>query len=360
MKNRIAELDVVRAVAAVAVVMIHVTAAPLVSYPVDSPSFLAYSLINQWSRFSIPAFVLLSGLALELAYGREKSVNWGRYFARRLRSVGVPYLIWCAVYVLFRTRVEGTWGQLPERYLRSVVDGTAMYHLYFIVLIFQFYLLYPLLRPLARSRWLGPATAVALVLNGFLMWDAYYGFLLDQAGPAWMQSVLRWRFQLFPWWAGYFMAGLWMASQRDHLVAWTRRWLWPLLGASCGLFGWMMVEYMGVMTRGAAVGFAASGFRPSAYLYSLAATASLIGLGNWLIVMCGLIGRAVLAFGRHSFGIYLVHPLLLEFAVRVLQPLGLPPAPYLVVISLGVLAGSYLFTWAVARFPFGRWIVGRA
>ncbi|MBP2016964.1 surface polysaccharide O-acyltransferase-like enzyme [Symbiobacterium terraclitae] len=366
MPGRVHELDVLRAVSAIAVVLIHVTAAPMAALPVDAPSFLATSLINQWSRFSIPAFVLITGVVLFHTYGPQRAdggaqaaFDTRRYLYRRFQAIGVPYLVWTALYLLFRAPIEGSWAQLPATFVLATFQGTAMYQLYYIVLVFQFYLLFPLVRGLGRSRALGWIVAGALLLQGVLMWDTFYGLFTNQVTNPWLVGLLRFRDRLFPWWIGYFAVGVWTAANLRRVLTACRRLLWPLTGLAAALLAWMMVEYMGLMANGASVGFAASGFRPTAYLYSLVASFALLGFGGWVTEQDNPVSRLLLALGNHSFGIFLVHPLVLEVLLRLLRPLSLSPAPYLLLVSAAVLTGSYWLSRAIAALPFGHWIVGR-
>lgn len=366
MPSRVYELDVLRAVSAVAVVLIHVTATPMVTLPVDSPSFFATSLVNQWSRFSIPAFVLITGVVLYHQYGRQAAGDGGqstfdtrRYLYRRFQAIGVPYLVWTALYLLFRAPIEGSWAQLPANLVTAAIQGTAMYQLYYIVLVFQFYLLFPLIRGLGSSRRLGWIVAAALLVQGVLMWDTFYGLFTNQISTPWLVGLLRFRDRLFPWWIGYFAVGAWIAANLRTVLAATRRLLWPLTGVAAALLAWMMAEYMGLMAQGGSVGFAASGFRPTAYLYSLAAVFALLGLGGWVTERDNRLSRLLLSLANHSFGIFLVHPLVLEVVLRLLRPVSLSPAPYLLLVSTAVLIGSYWLSRGIAALPFGHWVVGR-
>lgn len=361
MRKRIAELDIIRAVAAFAVMMIHITAYPLSTLPIESKSFFWYSLLNQWSRFSIPAFVLITGLVLFLGYGRRDEFKTGEFLTKRLQSVAIPYLVWTVLYMLWRTRIEGSWPRFPERLTWSVVQGNAMYQLYFIVLIFQYYLLFPLIRPIGRSRWLGAATAAALVIQAVLMWDTYYGLFTNQVTTPWLVELLKWRDRLFPWWMGYFMTGVWLSTRLDQALTLSRRYVWPLLAAAGALLTWMMFEFMQTISQpGMTVGFAATGFRPSAFVYALAATIALLGFGGWALERQGWHTRVLMELGKHSFGIFLVHPLILELTTRLLRPLALTPSIHLLAVSAIVMAGSYVAARLLAALPFGHHIVGRA
>lgn len=361
MRKRIAELDILRAVAAFAVVIIHVTASPMVTLPRDSRSFLWYSLANQWSRFSIPAFVLITGLVLFYGYGRRAEFNAGEFMAKRLNAIAIPYLLWTLAYMVWRTTVEAAWPRFVPNLLLAIFRGTAMYQLYFIVLIFQFYLLFPVVRPLARSRWLTAATLAALAVQAVLMWDTYYGGFTTHITARWLVDLLVWRDRLFPWWMGYFMVGVWLGANIDQALAFARRYVWWLLGASAALLGWMMLEYnRAVANPAVTVGFAATGFRPSAFVYSLVAVIGLLGFGGWVIERENWLKGLLMELGKHSFGIFLIHPAVLLVAEKVLQRLHLVPSIHLVVITAAVMTGSYAAARLIAALPFGHWIVGRS
>lgn len=358
MRKRIGELEILRAVAAFAVVMIHVTASPLATLPTTNRSFFLYSLINQWSRFSIPAFVLITGIVLFHTYGRRAEFNAREFYTKRLQAIAIPYLLWSLFYLIWRARVEGNWAQLPQNLASSLVRGNAMYQLYFIVLILQYYALFPLIRLIGRSRWLLPTTAAALLIQFILMWDTYHGLFTQQITLPWLVDLLKWRDRLFPWWIGYFMTGTLIAAYLEHFLAAARRYLWPVVGTAAALFAWMMVEYMQTVVRpGVSVGFAASGFRPSAYLYSLAVILALLAVGGWVLRHRSIVERVLLEYGKHSFGIFLVHPFLLDLTVRLLG--SMTPMQYLAVVSPVVLVGSYLFSRVVSAIPRGHWVVGR-
>jgi len=329
----------------------------MVTLPVTSRSFFLYSLLNQWSRFSIPAFVLITGLVLTYSYGRNGSFDLVAFLRKRLQAIIVPYLAWTVFYLLWRGRVEG-FSTIPGKILPSIIQGSGMYQLYFIVLIAQFYLLFPLIRPLLRGKWLGWAVVAAFAFQFALMWDTFYG-LFHFSSPTAL-SILRWRDRLFPWWLGYFMLGTWLAVHLDAVLAWTRRYAAGFLLLAGGLLTWMMIEYTRLMQQpGMSVGFAATGFRPTAYLYALVATVGLLGLGGWLLAYEGRPTRLLLEVGKHSFGIFLIHPFVLDLTMRFVTPLGLSPTPYLVLVTAVVMVVSYVGARLLAALPYGHLLVGR-
>ena len=114
-------------------------------------------LLNQAARFSVPLFLLLSGFSLEQT-GRQ--VPYLTFLRTRSARVLPPYLGWVLLYALANTGFDlHTWGgQLgnPPWLLRELLTGQGAPHLYFIPILFQCYLLYPLLRRWGQAistRW---------------------------------------------------------------------------------------------------------------------------------------------------------------------------------------------------------------
>lgn len=355
-KSRLGALDILRALAAIAVVVIHITAGPMVTLPRESPSFLLASLLNEWARFSIPAFVLLSGLVLAYGYGPDREFKTGTYLWKRLKSIGVPYLLWSALYMLFRGYVEQNWTGLLPRFGAALIEGSAMYQLYFVVLIFQYYLLFPLVRPLLQKRWFNWVVLGALLLQLLLMADTFYGWVHPKG--AFLTWASYYRDRLFPWWIGYFFLGTWLGVAPARLER-LKAWLWPIAGAAVALLGWMMFEYVSLVKNPTiSVGFAASGFRPTAYLYAIIGTGAILGWGARLAQGEGWLRRFLNNIGRHSFGIYLIHPLFLWGVDRFATRLQLHPLAYLGLVTASVFALSWAATWVVQRLPGGRVVMG--
>ena len=89
--KRIKELDFTRVIAMFAVVMIHVTS----TYINQDSSFILFDMnlafiLNQVSRFSVPLFIVLSGISL----GFSKPIGDPLlFYKKRLVKIGIPYEI---------------------------------------------------------------------------------------------------------------------------------------------------------------------------------------------------------------------------------------------------------------------------
>ena len=136
MKRRI-ELDWVRAVSMLGVVMIHASA-PFIFR--DSRFMLLgvtpALFCNQATRVAVPLFFLLSGLGLGLG---GKPVKLPGFWLKRLWRVGVPYLLWSLFYFLLDRRFQ-LGLLLEERNLRELgwllLLGGAAFLVSIVILIY--------------------------------------------------------------------------------------------------------------------------------------------------------------------------------------------------------------------------------
>src|SRR5437879_1015803 len=91
--RRLPGADALRALAAVAVVVIHASHWPLQDHGADDA---VYGSITLLARFAVPAFVMLAGLVLGFRYGSERL--GGAFLLRRARRSVVPFLIWAPIF----------------------------------------------------------------------------------------------------------------------------------------------------------------------------------------------------------------------------------------------------------------------
>lgn len=216
-QNRLTGIDFLRILSMFGVILIHVTSTYIYNeshYHVlgMNPAFF----LNQAARFSVPLFLLLSGFSLGIG---QKQESYPSFLKRRCSRILLPYVVWTLLYELSNCGFDfQAWlSRLghPLWLLQEFLTGQAAPHLYFIPIIFQFYLLYPLLlrwvdrRPLQSVTW---ALSVTLLFQGI-----YY---LQSLGliPGFQNHYL-WR--AFPVWIFYFVLG--MALQRLDLEVIRRR-----------------------------------------------------------------------------------------------------------------------------------------
>ena len=225
MSKRLSAIDFLRVLCMANVILGHVTSAFV--YAESQHLFLGMNLaflLNQATRFSVSLFVLLSGFSLGIS---RKQESYGTFIRGRALRVLIPYAVWTLLYELFNVDFDlGAFAAKlsnPLWLLRVFLTGQAAPHLYFIPIIFQLYLLYPLLR-----RWVDRSPGQAVLWSLVITFSLQSLNYLNSLGLA--PSIQSYSFWCsFPVWMFYFVAG--MALQRLDYPALCRRCrenAWPL------------------------------------------------------------------------------------------------------------------------------------
>ncbi len=209
--KRIEEFDFARVIAMIAVITIHVTSA-YIGYQSNILVMgmnLAF-ILNQLARFSVPLFILLSGTSLGLSANDD---SYGKFLHRRLTKIGIPYLAWTAVYTVYNNYPD--FGAMNLRsVLKMVLLGQAAPHLYFIVIIFQFYLIFPVLR-----RCINKAPYKYTLLAFVITYGIQKLFYFKRFGMDLIPNVLQpYLWLLFPTWIFYFVMGAVLSERRLTLI----------------------------------------------------------------------------------------------------------------------------------------------
>ena len=107
--KRIIEIDIARALAILAVIVIHISATPLIeNFGQDrGPVSLLYLVLNVAARFGVPTFVMLSGMGLALSY--RPGNGYIGFLKRRLGKIVPAYLAWSLIYSLFYNGEMALW-----------------------------------------------------------------------------------------------------------------------------------------------------------------------------------------------------------------------------------------------------------
>ncbi len=128
--NKRDDIQILRAVAIIAVVLIH-----------TCPSGMYQVWCRPFINFAVGLFLFLSGYLTKM-----HDDSWITFYKRRVSRVLIPYLIWTVIYSM---------SPLPDPFLllKNIITSNATAHLYYIPVYVQFVLLTPLIIRLAKSRY---------------------------------------------------------------------------------------------------------------------------------------------------------------------------------------------------------------
>ena len=315
--------DLLRWLALIAVIAIHANDAwrAVTTHPIGVRAW-AIVAVDQLGRFCVPLFVLLSGHAL----GKRYAADWstGEFLARRATRIGGPYLTWSLLNLALAVGASlwllgGGWTALDEvtaAALRSTTDapadapiwptalrwlltGAADYHLYFLPIIAQCYLLFPLMR-----RWRCTGWAVGLVVTvqiGALAWQQ--AARLTPAVPA------PGLWSVFPlYWLGYFQVGIWLATHDQRATLVVRRWPgWVVALLAISGPGAVLGDLAWECARGVPAEFAGAFDRPAVAWYLATLVVCALRWGDRVEAWHPRVTTLISAIAAGSFAAFLSH-----------------------------------------------------
>ncbi len=306
----------------------------------DQRGTLAYYTllaIQQLSLFSVPAFLFISGFFA--AYVSRGNLQ-ARIMRTRVLQLIWPYLFWS----LAAFACDALLGQQhsPIEYLERLLIGKAVPAYFFVPLLIQFYLLAPWLTRLAQTR--GTTLLIGAAAINLATVSLSYASL---SGIRTVDALYKTGW-LCPWYAFYFPLGIVWGFRYSTLKATLERFKWSLAMLTAILGIASMIESEAIYWHTHNYGWARGGLKFSSMLYALSFIAFFMSFewkrtpGHQLITQVG----------NHSYGIYLVHPKLLEVAARLVYNLlptilGCQAVYQPLLISVGV--GIPMLMMSIAR-----------
>ncbi|MER7274048.1 acyltransferase [Dactylosporangium sp. NPDC000244] len=350
-------LDVVRVLTVGLVIAVHVLAQQPGGVGLSNGAPLIVLHVSREVFFLLTAFVLV--------YSRRARApsSWWAFWRRRYLLIGVPYVVWTAVYYVAGGGPLWPAGRLLPGLVRDLLTGGARYHLYFLLVTMQLYLVFPLLRRLLRATrgrhgWL---LAAAAVYQAGCYTAVQRGSVPGLGDPsAYLPSYL-----------GFVVAGGVAAWHAEALMRWTlERMSWVFAGCALAVAAGVVVFFVRASVLRQPPLVAGAVFQPVVVVESVAVA--------WAFLACGAAWQRRGAPGRRlvrsasdaSFGVYLAHPLLLQGLLAVVAASGLAavaqrqPGPLVTGAATAVVPLIYLACWsAVAvtlRTPLSLALTGRA
>ncbi|GGJ85921.1 putative membrane-bound acyltransferase YfiQ [Lentibacillus kapialis] len=343
-KKVINEIFFLRTIACLAVVFLHAISSSLLF--ADGHNETMLRIVQLFLMFGTPTFVFISELLLANSY-QDKIPNG--FFSKRVKFILTPYIIMAIIYAWFNL-----WNanQLTISSFVSDVIGNVLggYHGYFVLIIFQFYILHFIFQKYIAHRyspWL--ILGVSLIIN-----IGYLGiFNVLRLPPSANEHILNfWNdgFKLlFFGWIFYFAVAFYCGRNYDlikHKVTRNAGKIITVLALSVSLlmFDYFILGFESIHSK-----------RFDIVFYTM----SIIGILIYLASKMNKVPNLVMLISRYSFGIYLLHPLLISLIVKY----GLVPNDnlilYIAITFLVTVSTAVFLTFLLNKSRIGVYVVGK-
>ncbi len=327
--KRIHYLDDLRVLATLAVVLLHVSARYWGVEEVSSPSWLIATFYDGIVRWCVPVFVMISG-ALLLDPNRSVKQGW------RIKRVLIPLVIWSGIYAL----VDYARGVAWENALKTFLTGH--YHLWYIYMLIGLYLILPLLRKITEDERHETYFLVLVFLFNFLIPQCTEILKIAMPGPGSLMEVItgKMNIQFVLGYSGYFVLGHWL----HYRVLRKEQCLVLCLAGTIGIVLTVILTFTTSILTAQPEKLFFSYFTCNVLLTAIAVFV-LFRSNNHSSRADVLIKK----MSDHSFGVFLIHPLVLETLGGMLPEMSL--AIRIPVTALLVFAVSLLITALLRSVP---------
>lgn len=286
------EIPIIRAIATLLVVCVHLSVSYTNSENSQSMTVIA-GYLSQIARLGTPIFAVISAFLLtNSALRRGFDLN---YFIRsRFTKIFIPYLIWTTVYLYYLGVVEVTLNS-DTNFLEYYLYGTGNYHLYFILTVIEFYILFPILQKIKKGIPLLLAYATLTLVNAlWLLYNQHFTLDIPILG-----TFISSRSFILNW-ISYFMLGIVFAKYYEEINIMIKRYKAVCLPIITVLFisFLLFIDLDNFVTSSHPI-----------FLLYIPFFLTLLIYFNALIKNNKLIIKTLTHIGNYSMGIYLVHPL---------------------------------------------------
>ena len=336
----ISEIFLLRSIACLAVVLLHSISRYKSYESLNSSSFVFWDSFELLLKFGTPTFIFISELLIAKSY--SESVPKGFLF-KRFKLIMIPYLAMAVFYALYYS-ISDLKMFLPYA-VENIFGG---YHGYFVLIIFQFYLLH-----LFFIKYLKDSNPKVVLLVSLIINVAYLS-IFNFIKPATDNDVIvyfweRGHWMPFTGWLFYFSlafyAGRYYEKFKEFLLKYKKvLYCIPVfMGAVV-----VLLNYLNVFEN------------TSKRIDMIFFTVSMI----FVIYLIGMSIKEVpiilVKISQYSFGIYLLHMFYQLMINRIVIYFDLNIGLfYLFTIFIGSIIASIISVYFLNKVPFGQYVAGK-
>lgn len=360
-RKHLDEIQYARAIAIFAVLAVHASSTGVGYTEHSSPAFSFYTFLNYAGKLGTPTFIFLSSFILFYTYyHRDLTIGlFKKFYKKRLLFILVPYLVFSIFYFGISSYMNTTVGvpfapaEALPMFLSDFFTGSAYFHLYFVFVSVQLYLMFPLILYLFKR--FAFVRRFAIPIGIAIQW----GWVT--ANSEIFHIVYKGSFSL-----SYFMFyffGAFLGVYYERISGWILDWRRSLPGIAAIFAGYLFMIFFYVrinyLTLTGQESFSSRLHEFAWSTHAFMAAASLFIFVHLMRLWKIPRTKAFLTeIGTVSFGFYLIHPLFL-LILRQMLPGGEPLVFH--TWQLATAAITFFGSWFTVRLFFDfvpySWVV---
>ncbi|MEG0371970.1 MAG: acyltransferase [Clostridium sp.] len=323
-RKRIDEVDILRGLAFLAVVLQHSLASFIYNPNISMYGATASALLLNIIRFAVPVFVFMTGFSL---YYSERGISYIVFIKKKFMQIILPYMLWTLIYDILMFFIMGmktkTIVAIVLEYINYVFTGTGFYHLWYMILIIQFFVFYPVFKALINKNYKFITNTIVLIIflivHMFLLyWYNFYAGAHYDLSTGIIKKILGYSDRLFIMWMFYFVLGSYFAIYFERM----KNILWKIRYISSIGFLISLTYVMNFMIKTATTNdqggyiinhFLGSPLNTIMFPLLFFSIIVLYPISLYILNTKAKLGSLLIEIGKYSFGAYLIHALILHY-----------------------------------------------
>lgn len=342
LNNRIIQFDILRIIAAFAVVWLHTCAQRFYTcYP--SIEWDIRNLYDSMVRWAVPIFVMISG-ALFLDSNRK--INIKKLYTKSITRIIVIFFLWSIIYEVYSAYVVHTSTSL----IIDIIKGP--FHFWFFKMLIGLYISVPILRAIVSNQKLEIYFICLSVVTAFLpqMFFPIIGHISDNVRQSAQNYYESFGIQIASGYLGYFVLGHYLSNLvvKDSIKK-VLYILGVLSFVSVFVLTYIVSKYIGTPC---------TFFYDYINLFTLfEALALFLFIKGWHIYP--KYNTLIVGASKLSLGIYIIHPLVMSILYNLwkLDSSSLNPVYFIPIFAFIVFIISSFLTWGLIKIPIIKKIV---
>ena len=338
MKKRETELDILRLMAMLAVIWVHVGGMETDRLPTSDTDCQWLIFLKSVMTWEIPVYVMISG---RFFLDPERQLP----FSQIRKAIGrlIPaFVVWNVVYQTYYILTDSYVGLNWKGILSQALIGP--YHFWYLYMIAGLYLISPFLRRITEDKGL---SEYFIGLFFLFMLLTKYAVLVPFAGPTLSSMLDSMGMKFVMGYSGYYVLGYYL--HRYPLSGKQERWLY-ICGAALLLLGAGANTVCSVREGAYTERF--TGYTNPNTIIAAAAVYTLFTKRIRRVSFSEKAVGLISTLSEYSFGVYLIHGLILNmFAAAGLKPTVLHPLLAMPLITLLAFAVTAVLVMGMRRIP---------